>query len=308
VVAQISIVDELRASACDFAQSALQAHLADQQAVFLLHAATSLEHLAKAHLASVHPSLIAANDFNSLLQLCDHPAHSRTPRTLLRTIGAQDALTRVGQLVPPIENLKSSLQLLISVRNGVVHAGQRAPQVDVLIPFLRACDHLLAETSSARHEFWGESLEIVDARLSDSADAATVSAADAIASAKRRFADRYSELDSGLQTAMIATVEDTYAPEKYEQTLWTCPACEHRALVYGSFDVSWEPDWDYSDGEAWVAGVYPVVRFAPGTLDCRVCGLELDGEAELRAAGVPAEWQLEDDEVNPSDFYESEYD
>jgi hypothetical protein len=48
-------------------------------------------------------------------------------------------------------------------------------------------------------------------------------------------------------------------------------------------DVTLEPDWDYADGESYVAGVYPVVTYAPGYLRCNVCGLELDGEDELRA-------------------------
>ena len=227
----------------------------------------------------------------------------------MRTISAQDALTRVGQLVPPIENLKSSLQLLIWVRNGVVHAGQVEGDADVLVPFLRASEHLLAELPDGdRDAFWADLLEIVDARLAASSDAARIRAADAITAARRRFAERYSEMEAALQSAMISTVEDTYAPEKYEQTLWTCPSCDHRALVYGSYDVDWEPDWDYSDGEAWIAGAYPTVHFSPGTLDCRVCGLELDGEAELLAAGVPAKWDLDSDEVDPSDFYEREDD
>jgi hypothetical protein len=120
------------------------------------------------------------------------------------------------------------LQLLIWVRNGVIHAGQVEADADVLVPFLRASEHLLAEMLDAdRETFWGDSLEVVDARLSQSTDAARVSAADALAAAKRRFAERYSEVEPALQSAMISTVEDTYAPEKYEQTLWTCPACEH---------------------------------------------------------------------------------
>ena len=57
---------ELRESAADFANSALRAYLAEDIAVFLLHAATALEQLSKAFLASIHGSLIAANDFDSL--------------------------------------------------------------------------------------------------------------------------------------------------------------------------------------------------------------------------------------------------
>jgi hypothetical protein len=300
---------ELRASAADFATSALQAHLEKNRAVFLLHAATALEQLSKAFLASIHGSLIAANDFDSLLHLSGHSAHTRTPRTRMMTITAQDALVRVGQLVPQVDNLRSSLQLLIWVRNGVVHAGQVEDDADVLVPFLRACDHLLADMSDAdRESFWGDALEMVDARLSESSDAAKVSAAEALAAARRRFAERYSEIEPALRAAMIATVEDTYVPKRYEQTLRTCPACEQQALVYGSYEVDWEPDWEYSDGEVWAAGAYPIVRFSPGTLDCRVCGLELDGEAELEAAGVPAMWELDSDEVNPSDFHEHDDD
>src|SRR3954447_12391901 len=58
------------------------------------------------------------------------------------------------------------------------------------------------------------SLEIVDARLAESADAARIRAADAIAAARRRFGERYAHMEAALQTAIIATVEDTYAPKE----------------------------------------------------------------------------------------------
>jgi len=50
--------------------------------VFLLHAATALEHLAKAVLAARHASLIVAtNDFESLLHACGESGFARGSRT-----------------------------------------------------------------------------------------------------------------------------------------------------------------------------------------------------------------------------------
>src|SRR5687767_6794457 len=79
---------ELHKAAADFASSSLRAYLAGDRAVFLLHAATALEQLSKAFLASIHGSLVAGNDFDSLLHVCGHPARARSPRTRMRTITA----------------------------------------------------------------------------------------------------------------------------------------------------------------------------------------------------------------------------
>ncbi len=224
----------------------------------------------------------------------------------MRTITGQEALDRAAQLIPPLANLRTSLQLLIYVRNGVVHAGQVEPQAEEqLVPFLRACEYVVeAIPQLDRESFWGELIEMVDARLSESSDAASVRVTDAIATARNLFRDRYASMEQSVQDAVLASIEGSYAPEKYEQALRECPACSRRALVHGSYEVEWEPDWDYSDGEAWVAGVYPTVQFSPGTLECRVCDLTLDGEEELAAAGFEASWWLEEDEVDPADFYD----
>src|SRR4051794_32538761 len=120
---QPSLDEQLRSSATRFAQSALRAFLGEDATVFMLHAATALEQLAKAFLASMHGTLIAANDFDSLLHAAGHSSHARKPRSRMRTITGQDALDRAGRLIPALENLKPSLQLLLYVRNGVVHAG-----------------------------------------------------------------------------------------------------------------------------------------------------------------------------------------
>jgi hypothetical protein len=71
--------------------------------------------------------------------------------------------------------------------------------------------------------------------------------------------------------------------------------------VHGSFDVDWQPEWELDEeGQPWSPGAVFVATFRPGTLECRACGLVLDGEDELRAADIPESWQIE--EANPGDY------
>jgi hypothetical protein len=277
--------------------------------VYLLHVSTALELLAKAFLASLDGSLIAASDFDSLLHGCDQSKHARTPASRMRTITMTETLKRVGQVVPAIENLRPSLQLLADVRNGVVHAGSLEPGADeaALVPFIKACDHLLPGVRGASRELlWGDLTSIVDARLSDSLETAELLVADALASARLAFERRYASLDDAARNGVLSGIESSYDVTKYEEDLVDCPACDRRALTQGSYEVEWEADYDVEGGEGFVSGVYPVVTYSPGYLSCRVCGLELDGDEELRAAGVPEAWEIEDAEA--ADFYEPDDD
>lgn len=302
-------VEQLLTGAMAFSQSALRARLEGDSPVYLLHAATSLELLAKAFLASLHGSLIAARDFDSLLHGAGQSRHARTPPSRMRTITMTEALGRVGQILPTIENMKPSLLLLAEVRNGVVHAGRLDPGADdaALVPFIKACDHLLANVPGGdRERMWGEFISTVDARLSDSAKAAELLVADALASARLAYEARFASLEHAVRDGVLSGIENSYEVIKYEQTTVECPACTRTALTHGSYEVEWEPDWDVegSKGEAYVAGVYPVVTYSPGYLVCRVCGLELDGEEQLRAAGIAASWTVDD--ADTADFYESD--
>ncbi len=298
--------DELYKSASEFGQSALRAYLDNNRRVFLLHAATALEQLLKAHLASKHPSLIAAPDFDSLLHACGMSAHAHRPPSLMKTISMKDALERSSQMIPPIGNLKVDLNLLVDVRNGVIHLGLVDEQSvkRVLLPFLKAIDHLLHQLQRDRLEFWRDMHDLATTRLSDSSKESEVRAVEVIASAKLEFDRRFGGMPGVLRDNILRTIENAYSPAKYEEQLVDCPACSRLALVSGTYKVDWEADWDYSEGEAWPVGVYPVVRFYPGHLGCRICGLELDGEDALQAAGIEASWEL--DNVDPKDFDEPE--
>jgi hypothetical protein len=301
-----SLSAALYSSAVSFAQSALRAFLEKDFPTFLLHAGTALEHLAKAYLASLNESFVAASDFDSLLHASGLGTRSHRPPSRMKTISLRTALERAGKyFVPDLDNLSDELAVLVDVRNGVAHMGlvEKSLVERILVSFLRACEALLAEMGSTREEFWLEFTGMVDARLSASAEAAEIRTREAIAAARMEFERRYSTLPE--HELLIRTIEDNYEVEPLEEDLITCPACGRRALTSGSYNVSWEADWDRDDfGEPWLVGASPTVKLFPSTLECRVCGLRLLNRNELDAADVPESWELED--IDPDVVLEAE--
>ena len=100
-------------------------------------------------------------------------------------------------------------------------------------------------------------MRIVDTRLSDSAKEAEVRAAEAIAAARHVFEDRYSAMDEDMKKAVVSMIEERNRPAKYEQDVVECPARDRLALVSGSYDVDWDPEYDR---EGFVENAYPVVK------------------------------------------------
>jgi hypothetical protein len=292
-----------------FAQSSWRARLDNDSAVSLLHAATALELLMKARLASLDASLIAApNDFDSLLHLCGESRHARTHPSWTKTITMNEALKRVGQVEPAFRNHEAPLRLLAHVRNGVIHAGASEEDGEgVFTPFLRACELLIQGVPEASREaLWGEFESSVDARLSESAQEAEIVAVEAIAAARLAFDRHYGAMEDAAKAAALGAIAGSYDVTKYEQSLTECPACGQQALTDGTYEVEWEADWDQegSRGEPFIVGAYPIVTYRPGYLRCRVCGLELDGEEQLEAVGVEKSWNIED--ADAADFYEED--
>ena len=294
---------ELMASAQFFACSGLQAAADKNAAIFFLHAGIALEHLSKALLSSLHGSLIARSaDFDSLLHLSGLSRHASTKPSQMRTITLQESVKRAAQIVPELGNLSASLSPLIDARSGVAHAALAQPEeVEALIvPFLRAGDLLLSGMGADRREYWGDLIDVVDARVNASTEKARISALEKMAVARSEFKQRVGDLADEAREALLHAIEAAYAPEKYEQTLVPCPACSTPALIEGTIDVDWEADWEFKDGEVYAVGAYPEVTIFPQTLDCRACGLRLRGEPELVAAGLQHSWKLRD--IDPADF------
>lgn len=288
----------LAGSSSAFAVSALAAMSDGKHSVFLLHAATALEHLAKAVLAARHPSLIAVahkDNFESLLLLVGETKAAK-PGAKIRTIGAQEALGRAGRYAPECISLMDDLRLLIWVRDGVAHlADASSASVDeVLVPYLKASENLREVLGIDKGLYWGAFRDLVDRALKEAVEQARLRVEAALVVAREGFEQRFAEVGEDTKKAVLAAIEESYSPEKYEEQLVPCPACGTTALVAGTLNEEYDEDWDHREGV--LLGVHFLVQFIPTGLLCRACHLKLTGRDEMDAAGVGDPWYLDVDE------------
>jgi len=268
-----------------------------KHSVFLLHAATAFEHLAKAVLAARHPSLIAIaskDNFESLLLLSG--VQGAKPGSKIRTIGAGEALDRAARFAPECAGMKGDLQLLIWVRDGIVHlADASAANVDeVLVPYLKASEELRKVLGVDRSAYWNEFDDLVDSALKEHVERAHLRVDAALAVARGEFARRFAEVDATTKKAVLDAIEASYSLDRYEEQLLECPACGTSALVSGTLQEEFDEDWDHHEGV--LVNVHLLVRFFPNGLLCRACHLGLTGRDEMDAAGVGESWYLNIDE------------
>lgn len=263
--------------------------------MFLLHAATALEHLAKAALAERHPSLIAVaakDNFESLLLLVGETKMAK-PGAKLRTIGAREALDRAARYAPGCAT--EDLRLLILVRDGVVHlADASSATVDeVLVPYLKASEELRDVLGIDRGDYWDGFLDLVDQALRQNVEQARLRVEAALAVARGEFERRFDKVSEDAKKAMLAAIEESYQPlERYEEQLIDCPACGTPAVAIGALHEEFDEDWDHREGV--LLGVHLLLQFIPTDLVCRACHLRLSGRDEMNAAGLGEPWYLED--------------
>jgi hypothetical protein len=262
--------------------------------VFVLHAATAFEHLGKARLAKIDPSLISADDFDSKLFFCG--ARPAAAGKQPKSISVSETVKRLAQIEPAFrpEATKATLNLLAEARNGVAHIG-RTPGEGVadslVVTFAKACDALLSSLDLTREEFWGDYLYNVNERMSEAADKARIAAADKITKAKLAFAERFGSLDADVAKTMLDLVQ--HDDEEFDDGhVVACPACKSRAFLVGDHDVDYAVESDYADGEEFFHA-YGIVTFTAQRLDCGACGLRLDGADELSAGEIEPRQEIE---------------
>jgi len=286
--------DELYSSARKFAQSALEAHHNGDHQRAAIDAGTSLEHLTKACLASRSPALLVElkpGNWESLALLCGHPQ----PRlNHLRTVGLREACGRVKTFVSSSAS-KDDLDLLINLRDGVVHAAvDEEVEERVLVAFVQQSDAILEDMRKHHWDFWGQWSPIVTKLVVNASDEIKHRVGKKLAAAKSAFMDKYGGMPSEMRD-MIGRVKPRIFTD-WESAVTDCPACDAKGVAKGRY---WLDETDDDDtGEPWVWGT---VKFTPDTFSCQLCELRLANPAELAEAGVPANWDVP--EIDPAEFF-----
>ncbi|MCX4734377.1 hypothetical protein [Streptomyces sp. NBC_01363] len=264
-----------------FARLAMEAHAEQDQEVFLLHAGVSVERLAKAALARVHPTLLTEVNGKDDMLLHFAGAVSKPPARL-RTIGASTAISRLRRM-DVLPQKKSSeaddLDGLIELRNGVAHLGTGDVE-DYLGTFAATVDRLLLHVGQDRGSFWEFWSDTVQVVLDDRAGRLQKDVRLRMNQARHRFRTRFVDLPEGAVDSVEQTVSEhklivvEVGPEKaLFQTLSRCPAC-HREAATLLLAV---------DRDSLLFGM----ELAAEGLLCGLCGFRLTGADEVEAAGLP---------------------
>ncbi|RKN08570.1 hypothetical protein D7319_14315 [Streptomyces radicis] len=249
------------------------------------HAGVATEHLLKAFLVSLHPTLIVdGKDFNSMLYATGHGAllQVRGPRS--RRSSSVRRMTEKGKIPP-----KPKVWPLTDARNGVAHCGyhDRAEVIVLFTDCITVIDQLLVELAIGP-DCWGDYKALHDKLLGEGVEAARVRLEGKLARAQRVFAERYGHIYERERELVLTTVARVTTPGfigEYSASA-VCPVCSSRGSLMGQESV---------DEERWV------VVLTPHIFQCFVCDLRLElGELDLLVVPLGDDVDLD---VSPEDYY-----
>lgn len=280
---------------------------------FHLWAAISLELLAKARLAKIHPALVAdPNDQKSLLYACGAGSPVQ-----IRSISAKTVYERLSAIDPKFDKqTKDFCMTMANRRNAELHSGE-SPTIGLnpkaWIPaFWKAVDVILKAQGKALADWVTESEATgIQKILTDTAQLLEQAVIARIRRRKDEFADRFAAADDD---AKRRTVFQSASRSPLPQ--WVaradalercgCPACGSSGWLLG-----YETDTDIVDEVAEVDdrfGEFPLVivdvTYTVDAFRCIECGLELNGIEEVAIADLPSQFHQET-EMEPD--YEPDY-
>lgn len=241
---------------------------------FALWMLLGLEFLLRAPLARVHPSLLAAPEGNSLL----HAAGVTTVGDP-KSVASHTVIDRLAHVVPSFNgDRQSDARQLLALRNNELHTGSAALaslRTEVWLPrFLRVAEVLCTHLELKIEDLIGEEIASLGRTLADEEDKRLCSEVNKRIGSAKVFFD-------GLQSSDVAARgrASELPPDLTAETV-QCPACGQDALL--ALDAVRSTNEQLIDDEF----VRDVILVAT-RLTCKVCGLVLQGTAELKCAGLP---------------------
>ncbi|WP_405956907.1 hypothetical protein [Streptomyces phaeochromogenes] len=215
-----------------FASSALEAHGAEDEEVFLLHAGVSIERLAKATLVKRSPFLLM--EMKGKDDTLFHLAGVRQTAKL-RTIGAGQAIGRLRDIAV-LPQRDPDLDELIELRNGVAHLMASVnDEFDGLTVFCRVTNQLLDHLDMAQRNYWQSWSTLVDITLNELQEKVERNVARRMEQARRLLNKRFKDLPNEALNSYIATrpqLDFGFQVSSGKVFVpWTCPACGNWALI-----------------------------------------------------------------------------
>jgi hypothetical protein len=287
-----ALAQRLFKSAQAFATSALAAYDRGESHVFLLHGATSLEHLLKARLAELNPVLISKRDHvPSLVWFADESRHE-LDNIDVRTITLDEALGLVAALRVPLGPHRDDISQLQKHRNGVAHLGVSDSKVaqQTLPSLLLSLTILSQDLGATREEFFGDYDEFVLTQLAVHREEEEREYTGRVAQARMRLAAEHGDLGPSAIGHLRRLAELRWHRLSLQDQLVDCPVCQLPAYAEGEL---WQVDWDVDyDEHANIGHAFPVLEYHPDTLRCPTCGLFLDSASLIQLSGAFENWQL----------------
>lgn len=241
---------------------------------FALWVLLGLEFLLRAPLARIHSSLLAAPEGNSVLH-----AVGVTTVNDPKSVPSHTVIDRLGHVVPSFDgNRQSEARQLLGLRNNELHTGSAALASvgsDVWLPrFTRVAEVLSAHLGLAIEDLIGEEIAALGRTLVDAEDKRLCSDVASRISAAKLFFQQLQPAEVAARRPMSQAL-----PRKATEAV-QCPSCgEETHLALNPVRTTNE---QVIDDEF----VRDVILVATG-LSCGVCGLRLDGPAEVQCAGLP---------------------
>ncbi|HET7486645.1 MAG TPA: hypothetical protein VFJ85_01865 [Acidimicrobiales bacterium] len=281
-----SIQRALADSAAAYAHRAVDSFVSDNLADFYLLAGISIEHAMKARLARENIAFIAPDRaFTSALELWRTRDDIKSLPVGTKTIGGAEAINRLAIIEKSFAVHADSVRDILRFRNGEAHIG--APGAGdhrkVFTSFVAAINALLKVPAAS---FWGEHSNLVEATLGENSRGVSLHVAEVLAAATAKYRRKFDFLDEHQRSSLLALAEqDAEHRQSDDVLLIACPACgTEAALLEGENSIEVDVEVDHRDGT--VTGGRHYVEFQAGSLECLACGLELDGQEDLEAAGV----------------------
>lgn len=257
----------------------------------------AVELLAKAYLASIEPTLLAADrdDGQSILVLSGRLDRASISPTAVRTKSALECLLIAKKLHPTLRwNPKTDMTVL-NVRNAACHLGladmgELASAIKIMV---KVVEDLLAAMALPRESFWGvHTLSVVDGLLDTAAKELAVAVNAKVARARIRLQSLTHNLSTpeseSLLELLAGAVVHSYSDHDEPHI---CPVCERKGWLLCSVERGPLERAKYPPGD----GSAYVERTAyPFEFECGVCNLELE-EDELLEFAFPTEIELEPD-------------